>query len=164
VLCLGGNDGDSTSILNTAGASHLDFPSSAARAVAATTAFITVARIPPLSSACTPRMVVPPGEVTASLSGPICCSNDTRQRSHQRTADMQHESGRHGRQWRVAPTCLVSITIFAAPSTVCAASSVAMLRGRPTITPPSESASMNCGPGHVKAEPAAQASGSSWTW
>ena len=38
----------------------------------APTASITAARSPPLSSAYTPSMVVPPGEQTASLSAPGC--------------------------------------------------------------------------------------------
>lgn len=47
-------------------------PSSFERAAAARTAFITAARTPPFSSWCNPSIVVPPGLVTMSLSGPGC--------------------------------------------------------------------------------------------
>jgi hypothetical protein len=47
-------------------------PNSRERFVAASTAFMSVVRIPPSSSVCNPVMAVPPGEVTMSLSRPGC--------------------------------------------------------------------------------------------
>src|SRR5437762_2290086 len=51
---------------------HYCLPNSSARFVAASTAAINAARTPPASRACSPAMVVPPGEATLSFSWPGC--------------------------------------------------------------------------------------------
>src|SRR5438093_12023886 len=51
---------------------HYCLPNSSARFVAASTADINAARTPPASRACSPAMVVPPGEATLSFSWPGC--------------------------------------------------------------------------------------------
>src|SRR5207247_11464446 len=53
-------------------------PSSRERWVARSTALMNVVRSPPSSSAAIPAMVVPPGELTMSLSAPGCSPGSRR--------------------------------------------------------------------------------------